>query len=131
MRWKKKNSILFIPRLLPGLNEIIAAAKVRKGSYSRYAELKSEVETEICLYIREQRLSLFECPVWLNFTWIEPNKRRDKDNVAAGGRKFILDSLVRDGVIRSDGWRYVVGWIDRFEIQKTKPGVFVEIKESE
>ena len=37
------------------------------------------------------------------FRWIEPNRRRDKDNVAFA-KKFILDSLQEVGIIKNDGW---------------------------
>ena len=131
MRSKQKtNNGFYIPRTLPGLNDIVAAAKVRSGSYSQYAEMKKGIEGLICLCIREgrRRLKSFNGSVRLKFTWIEPNRRRDPDNVAAGGRKFILDSLVREGILQGDGWRHVDGWEDRFEVQKENPGVYVIIE---
>ena len=66
---------------------------------------------------------------WFSFLWIERNRRRDKDNVAAGGRKLILDGLVEAGILPDDSWKYVVGWEDHFAVDKVKPGVRVTIFE--
>lgn len=59
--------------------------------------------------------------------WVEKNRKRDLDNIAAGGRKLILDSLVDIGVLKNDGWKNVEGWTDSFSINKDRPGVWVEI----
>ncbi|MFG6325582.1 MAG: RusA family crossover junction endodeoxyribonuclease [Lachnospiraceae bacterium] len=70
-----------------------------------------------------------EKPVFMEYTWIEPNKRRDKDNISSFGRKVIQDALVSAGVLKDDGWRYVVGFSDRFEVDKKNPRIEVLIKE--
>ena len=51
------------------------------------------------------------------------------DNVAAGGRKMINDSLVTAGVLGNDSWAHVVGWTDHFVVDRRRPGVEVEIRE--
>ena len=47
---------------------------------------------------------------WFAFTWHEPDRRRDKDNVRAGGTKLILDALVTAKVLPADDNRYVAGF---------------------
>lgn len=39
---------------------------------------------------------------------VEPNRKRDPDNVAGAARKFVHDGLVLAGVLENDGWRHVV-----------------------
>ena len=119
----------FIPIVLPGLNQIIAHAKQRRGNWNSYSELKSSLNHEIGLFIREQRMGRFNKPVWLRFVWRERNKRRDPDNICAA-RKFVLDSLVKEGVIENDGWKQVVGWFDKFQVSPDNPGVYVTIEEA-
>ena len=79
-------------------------------------------------HIAAQMARLKPCKkIFLVFTWIEPNRRRDPDNIAAGGRKLILDAMVVAGVIQDDSWKYVRGWKDKFFTDKQKPGVVVKI----
>lgn len=63
------------------------------------------------------------------YTWYEPNKRRDKDNISSFGRKVIQDALVQCGVLEGDGWKHVAGFSDRFEVDKTNPRIEVLIRE--
>ena len=65
----------------------------------------------------------------IGFDWIEPDKRRDMDNISAG-KKFILDALVWAGVLQDDSWKCVVGFMpESFRVIKDNPGVWVYIKE--
>ena len=64
--------------------------------------------------------------VYLRFNWIEPNKRRDKDNIASA-KKFIIDALVKSGILENDGWKNVIGFSDRFSVDKNNPRIEVEI----
>ena len=70
-----------------------------------------------------------EEPVFMEYTWIEPSRRRDKDNISSFGRKVIQDALVNTGVLKDDGWKHVVGFSDRFEVDKASPRIEVLIKE--
>ena len=115
----------FIPYRLPGLNEMIAAAKVRKGGWSKYADEKRKHTRNIGKLI--PRTKKFK-KVFINFTWSEPNSRRDKDNITVA-RKFIFDGMVYAGIIDSDGWRQIEGWTDTFCIDKDNPGVEVTVCE--
>jgi len=110
----------FIPGQMPGLNEIINEAKRmgwragRKGSrWSGYARMKRRWTNEVVLAVRKAKLKPVR-KAFLTFIWHEPNRKRDPDNVAAGGRKFILDGLVRAGILPDDTKAHVVGWEDRF-----------------
>ena len=121
----------FIPVRLPGLNDIILAKGQYYGRgkkrYEKYQAMKKEYEGLIIATIQLAKIK----PVTrahFKFTWIEKNKMRDPDNIAAA-RKFILDALVRSGVLTGDGWKQVAGWIDTFSVAtgKQQPGVGVMI----
>jgi Holliday junction resolvase RusA-like endonuclease len=47
-----------------------------------------------------------EGSVRVRVVWNEPNRRRDPDNVQAG-IKFILDGIVKAGILPNDGWKNV------------------------
>jgi len=66
--------------------------------------------------------------VRISFTWMEGDRKRDPDGIAAGGTKIILDALVRCGVLRSDRHEGVCGLFHHFAFVQTKDaGVVVEI----
>ena len=124
---------LFIPGPLPGLNEIIDACKrvvVRGGrQIPSYALMKGEWEGVVLAAAKASGVAVFGYSrVFFRFRWLEKDKRRDPDNIAAGGRKIILDGLVKGGFIKNDGWQTVMGWEDRWEVFPKRPGVHVKIE---
>lgn len=56
---------------------------------------------------------------------------RDLDNISSFGRKVIQDALVNAAILKGDGWKYVVGFSDRFEVDKENPRIEVLIREAE
>jgi Holliday junction resolvase RusA-like endonuclease len=66
------------------------------------------------------------CSAFFIFHWIEKDRRRDKDNIAMA-KKFILDSLQEWGVLKNDGWKQVLGFIDIFSVDKINPRVEVSL----
>ena len=114
---------LEIPGRLPGLNEIIAAAK---SHYAKYSNEKKEYTEEVAWLAKQARLPRFE-KAYLIITWFEPNGRRDPDNVMAG-QKFILDGLVQAGVLPGDSQKYIQGIYHRFRVDRKNPRIEVEIR---
>ena len=96
----------FIPGTLPSLNEIIAASKSGHGKYNAYARMKNEMMDRIGLFIIQAHLKPVK-EAYIEFQWHELTKKRDPDNIAAGGRKFILDALVKAGILKNDGWAQI------------------------
>lgn len=118
--------LLTIPGRLSGLNEYIAAE--RSNRY-KGAKMKADNEKIILYAIRQcMRGVRINRPVFMEYTWVEKNKRRDKDNITFG-RKFVQDALKNTGVLKDDGWNEIVGFSDRFEVDKENPRIEVLIKE--
>ena len=109
---------------LPGLNEMIEAAK---SHYGAYAKMK-QTYTDMVAWLAK-KLPRFE-KVALVITWYEPDHRRDPDNIMAG-QKFILDGLVAAGTIPNDSQRHIKGIVHRFRVDKENPRVEVEIVDIE
>lgn len=118
---------LWIDEVMPGLNEILAAAKSGHGRGNAYARMKADWTERIYFWAKSARMKPMPSPVRIGFLWVEKNRRRDPDNVAAGGRKLILDGLVKAGVLSDDGSHEIQSWTDTFAVSKDKPGVRVEI----
>ena len=127
-RGMKKNQgpvKLVIPGFLPNLNDYINAERVHR---QKGAAMKKQTEHMVILCAKTQlRGILFTEPVIMRYSWYEPNRRRDKDNVSSFGRKCIQDALVRAGVLENDGWKEIDSFADRFFVDKKRPRVEVEI----
>lgn len=117
---------LWIPGRLPGLNDLVAAAKVRRRGFSAYAVMKEKAGR--LAYYAALGAPRFR-RVRIDFTWFEPDRRRDPDNVTGAGRKILLDSLVKGGMLPNDGWGAIESWTDRWEVNRAKPGVLLSITE--
>jgi|GEM_PF-755348 hypothetical protein len=115
--------IIEYPGRLPGLNEIIDAAK--RSPYE-YAKMKDRYTSEIGWLAK--KLPRYE-RVNITITWYEPNMRRDPDNVMAG-QKFILDGLVVGGAIPKDTRRHVKKITHIPELDRENPRVVIEIEEA-
>lgn len=93
---------MFIEGKFPGMNEIIGAArKSRFGS----ASMKKKW-TRIASNAARAHMIKVTRPVTIDCVWIEGNRRRDLDNVAAGS-KFVLDGLVDAGILPDDSQKWV------------------------
>lgn len=117
-----------IPGRLPGLNEY-----TEENRRSRYAgaTLKKETQTFIRLAIRSAR-SRGECwpvqgPCAVLFEWQETNRLRDLDNIFFA-KKFVLDAMVAEKLIRGDSQRYVKALSDVFDVgDRDQVKVIIEV----
>lgn len=120
---------LTIKGRLPGLNDYIAKCN---SAYAEGNRMKQESVQTVSWYIMAQLRGVrFTKPVFLMFTFYEPNMRRDHDNVSSYARKAIQDALVKCGTIQDDGWGYVTGHLDYFEVDRENPRIVVEFIEQE
>lgn len=119
--------LLIIPGTLNNLNDYIAAERENRH---KGAKMKADNGKYVDAAIRQcMRGVKIEAPVFMEYTWVEPNKRRDLDNISSFGRKVIQDALVCAGTLKDDGWKYIVGFSDRFEVDKKNPRIEVLIRE--
>ena len=110
---------------LPGMNEYTANQRA-----NRYAGnlMKRTAQKGVEAEIRAARLKPIKSPVTIIYTFYEPNKRRDKDNIAGFAHKVIQDALVSCGILKDDGWNYIIGFEDRFGISQKHPRIEVELR---
>ena len=117
---------LVIPFTLPGLNDIIDAERIHR---QRGAALKREWTNKLILVLKRQIKGPLKEPVVMHYRWVEKDRRRDKDNVSSGGRKYIQDALVKMRALKNDGWNNIEGFSDEFSVDKKRPRVEIEIME--
>jgi Holliday junction resolvase RusA-like endonuclease len=110
---------------LPGLNEYTRAN--RRNRYEA-AKVKKQTQEVIIWEIRKARLKPFAKPIAIRYTWIEPNMRRDKDNISFA-QKFIQDALVDAGILTNDGWKNIASISHAFRVCPSDPRIIVEMEE--
>lgn len=109
----------FIPHQLPSLNEII---NLCRSNYNQASKHKKQWQKVIKTYVKKAKIEPASGRSNFKFSWFEPNKKRDKDNISAGGRKYIFDSLVELGIKKNDGWANVGSWTDDFRVADANKG---------
>ena len=109
------------------MNEYIAAERTNRHAA---AKMKREAQQAVEWCVRSQLRGVrFERPVRMAYSWYERDRKRDKDNVSAFGRKVIQDALVHTGVLKNDNWACVDGFSDQFEVDRKRPRIEVEIND--
>ena len=119
------NSFTVLGRL-PSLNDYINACRVNRY---RGAQLKRDTEAMIRLSIRAARGRgkcwpvRYQCMVL--FYWQERTHRRDLDNIFSS-KKYILDAMVAEGIIKNDSQKSVGALTDRFTLGEDSVFVVIE-----
>ena len=103
-----------IPMRLPSLNDMIHDCR---GNKYLAAKNKKDIERDISVFL--SRLPKMEKPIKIHFHWVEQNRKRDLDNICAS-KKYILDAMVKCGVLTDDNRNYVTAFTDTFEFPKPK-----------
>ena len=120
-----------IPFTMPGLNDVITLSKQQHGKYSPYNKLKQSTQVAIAAFVRRQRVQTIDasdCPLKIDFMWIDKNKRRNPDNIRSSATKMIIDSLVKQSdIIPNDGWKQVRSIADYFNVSADNPKIEVRI----
>lgn len=92
--------------------------------------MKRKDQQAVEWYIRSQLRGIrFKKPVKMAYTWFEPNRKRDLDNISSYGRKIIQDALVNTRVLKNDGWKQIAGFSDEFDVDPKNPRIEVVITE--
>lgn len=89
------------------------------------AKIKKTEDARVFFACKNQRIKPVEVyPVFISFRWYSKSAKIDVDNVAFS-KKFILDGMVKAGVLVNDSRQYIAGFEDIFYIDKKVPRVEV------
>ena len=114
-----------VPGKLPSLNEYTRSC--RTNPYAG-AKAKKEAQERVAWAIKAAHLVPMAAPVRVSFQWVEPDMRRDKDNISSA-KKYILDALVASGIIGNDNWKWIAGNLpDAYKVNKAEPRVIVTLE---
>lgn len=112
---------------LPSLNDVISENRANRY---KGAKLKKDTEALIIAEIKRQKVQpVTDYPVEVFIRWVEPNRKRDVDNIQSS-KKFILDAMVKAGVLVNDSQKYVAQVYDHVECaDKARIEVYVKRNE--
>lgn len=120
-----------IPGRLDGLNEVIGR---NRASWRAGAALKRDNQQRVCDAIRAAGIEPVSGAVHIHTLWVEGAKPgakrfvpRDKDNIRSAV-KFVLDALVECDVLKDDGWSYISGLSDSYQLNRNSPHIVVTIE---
>lgn len=119
--------IIEIPTRLIGMNEYSNACR---ANAIKAAKMKKETEEVIMWAIKASKAKPMTAPVRVHIIWVEPNMRRDKDNISTG-KKFVLDALVKAGILGNDNWKWIEHLSDDWMVNKNNPRVIVELTDNQ
>ena len=92
---------------LPSLNDVILKNRANRYQANSF---KQDIETVIGWAIKQalvmKTLKPVKKPCVIEIDWHEATKRRDTDNIQSS-QKFVLDAMVKNGILQNDSRRYV------------------------
>lgn len=95
---------LVISGELPSRNQAESAARKHWSSGSRFKRENTEL---VQWFVKIGRIKPVKGLAAVTVTFFEKNKKRDADNIMAGGLKYIMDGLVTAGILQDDSPKYV------------------------
>jgi hypothetical protein len=112
---------LFVSGRLPGLNELLNQKATVSGNWNGYNRLKCQWYGQIALLVRARGIQP-QPAGFMTFLFLEPTRKRDPDNLVAGGAKLLFDSLVGAEVLPGDGWLHNLGFVGFWEHTPNRAG---------
>ena len=117
------HSKLIVRGAMPNLNTVIAATKRHWSHYSK--EKKMWTQT-VRMEALAQKMTPVTQPVWVRSEYYSKNRRADPDGIRIAA-KYILDGLVEANVLPDDSQKWIIGFVDRFSVDKDDPRIEVEL----
>lgn len=111
----------------PGMNEFIDANRRGNGRWNAGNAMKQKAQRTIAAQLPRWHT---EKPVWIDYTFFCPNKKKDLDNISGFFHKVFQDALVERKVIPNDNWKYIKGFSDVFMVDRENPRIEVVITEA-
>ena len=103
-----------------------------RGHYAKGNRFKQEQDDIVVAYIRKGKVKPMDGPIEVGISWIEGRRRggklRDVDGIAAA-TKFILDAIVKCGIIPDDNPRIVRNVYHYYKFNADNPHIEVTLME--
>lgn len=117
---------LVIKGKLESLNEYIDECRRNPRAGNR---MKREAEELVIWSAKASLRGKIPTPCVMHYTWYEPNRKRDLDNISGFGHKVIQDALVKAKYLPGDGWAHIRGIRDDYQVDRKNPRIEVTFEE--
>ncbi len=117
--------VIIIEGELTDLNKFIETE--RRNRYDG-ARMKKE-NTEYVQWKTKGIPPINSYPLHVHMVWYTKDEKIDPDNTAFA-KKFILDALVKNKILRNDSRKHITGFSDDFEVDRKRPRVVVSLTSS-
>ena len=112
---------------LPTMNEYLAS-EARHPQAG--AKMKRDNLQIVSTYLRRDlKRWKTDKPLIIHYRFFEPNKKRDKDNIAFMVLKTVHDAMQKCGVITNDGWANIENFTFDFFVDSINPRIEVYLEE--
>lgn len=118
-----------IPCMFSSMNVWIDKNRIMRGGWNAGNALKQRDQKVIAGFLDKQLKGQLEEPVFIEFTYFCHDGRTDPDNLAGYFHKIFLDTLVTTGRLKNDSFKNVLGFCDRFHIDKNNVRIEIVIHE--
>jgi replicative DNA helicase len=132
---RMNTTFFFLPIRLPNENQLHKL--LRSGGYPVFRK-KALADVALLLksYYHKGKIPFPKIPKQarcrFRFDWHVENRKVDPDNIAAGGRKIILDAMRQTGMWHNDGWSNLlegeIVFLDAFHLAALDSGVQVFVQ---
>ena len=110
----------------PSMNQFIGA---NRNSVHAGNNMKKKSQAAVIAAIMPVVGYHIRTPVFIEYTFYEENRKRDLDNVSGYFHKVFQDAIVQCRLLPNDTWNEIVGFSDRFYVDRNNPRIEVTIKE--
>lgn len=109
-----------------GLNQYIDANRITRGHWNKGNAMKQEDQQLIAAQLPRWKT---DKPVWIEYRYFCPNRKRDLDNISGYFHKVFQDAMVSKKMIKNDDWSHIRGFQDEFYLDRNNPRVEVTVRE--
>lgn len=118
--------MIVIPGELTDLNTYIRAMNSNRFSGNAIKQDETNRVAWLCKgYKIKKKIEQMGPPYQIHITWYCKNQKKDLDNISFA-KKFILDGMVKGGLIQGDGWKYINGFTEVFRVDAKNPRIEVK-----
>lgn len=125
-------TVVTIPGEFPDLNQLIGYAKIRKGRWCKYNDVKRDYEDLIRVAVHQACPKYIHETYQITTTFYVKNRRKDPTNIVSAAEKIILDGFQKAGLVTGDGWKNVkppkTTW---WEVDKENPRIEITLTEKQ
>jgi Holliday junction resolvase RusA-like endonuclease len=104
----KEVEVVIIPGEICDLNRYINAERTNKFMA---AKIKKNETDRLTWYFKGKVKA--KGKVFIQFIWTTKDNKKDPDNISFA-KKFVLDAMVKAGVLENDGRKQIIGFGDSF-----------------